>query len=238
MIEAGEVVADRFVIDRRLGVGGMSAVYLARDRSGGLAAVKVLHGLEPDAIERFRREMDVLGRLRHPNIVKYIAHETTGARPFLAMQWIDGETLSDRLKKGGRMTAPEVVELGVAVAEALAAAHSLGVIHRDLKPANLMLPKGAPLSQVQLLDFGVARTDDQLGGVTQPGLLVGTPGYMAPEQVRASRILDARSDLFSLGCVLYACLTGHAPFRGAELVAVLAKIVLEPTPHVREERAG
>ncbi len=108
MLKAGEVVADRFVIDRRLGVGGMSAVYLARDRSGGLAAVKVLHGLEPEAIERFRREMDVLGRLRHPNIVKYIAHEMTGARPFLAMQWIDGETLSDRLKKGG-MTAPEAV---------------------------------------------------------------------------------------------------------------------------------
>ena len=236
-MENGTVVGDRFTVEGRAGSGGMAAVYRATDRTTGkTVALKLLHGSTPDGEGRFAREAELLARIIHPGIVGYIAHGTTDGVPYLAMRWVEGETLGDRLKRSGALGTEATVELGIAVTDALGAAHVQGVVHRDIKPGNLMIPTAEPTSRVLLLDFGIARTLDSVSPMTQPGMLVGTPGYVSPEQARASPLIDARSDVFSLGCVLYACLTGHAPFRGQDLVAVLAKILFQNAPHVRDER--
>ncbi len=237
-MQPGDIVGDRFTIEGLAGSGGMAEVFRAVDgTTGGTVALKVLQGTLEDGEDRFAREARVLARLKHPGIVGYVAHGVTeGGAPFLAMRWVDGETLSARLKARGPLGGEATVDIGVAVATALAEAHAKDVVHRDLKPSNLMIPNGAAPSAVMLLDFGIARAMDATVALTQPGMLVGTPGYVSPEQARASPDVDARSDLFSLGCVLFACLTGHAPFRGSDMVAVLAKILFQETPHVREER--
>jgi tetratricopeptide (TPR) repeat protein len=235
-VEPGHVVGDRFLIEERAGSGGMAAVFRALDRqTGKLVALKLLHGANDEHETRFAREAELLARIVHPGIVGYVAHGVAEGVTWLAMRWVDGDTLSQLLRSRGALGAEFSIELGIAIAEALGAAHAQGVVHRDLKPGNLMVPRGEGAARVLLLDFGIARTIDALSPMTQPGVLVGTPGYVSPEQARAAPNIDARSDLFSLGCVLYACLTGKPPFRGQDLVAVLAKIVFQSTPRVREE---
>ena len=235
-MEPGQLIADRFVIEDRAGAGGMAAIYRARDqKTGKTVALKLLHNGGTDGENRFVREAELLAEIVHPGIVGYVAHGVEGGTPYLAMRWVDGETLSERLKRDGAIGAEATVDLGIAVADALGAAHARGVVHRDLKPGNLMIPRGESMARTLLLDFGIARMLDSVSPMTQPGILVGTPGYVSPEQARASPEIDARSDLFSLGCVLYACLTGKPPFRGQDLVAVLAKIVFQETPRVRDE---
>lgn len=238
-MEPGQLIADRFVIEERAGAGGMAAIFRAHDKSSGkTVALKLLHDGGADGEGRFAREAELLAEIVHPGIVGYIAHGIHAETPYLAMRWVEGETLSERLKRGGAMAPEDVVDLGIAVADALGAAHARGVVHRDLKPGNLMIPRGESMARALLLDFGIARMLDSVSPMTQPGILVGTPGYVSPEQARASPEIDARSDLFSLGCVLYACLTGKPPFRGQDLVAVLAKIVFQETPRVRDEARG
>src|SRR5262249_48965914 len=156
-------------------------------------------------------------------IVRYVAH---GAMPtgeaYLAMEWLEGEDLRSRLAREG-LTLEESITLAIRVAEALGAAHAHAIVHRDLKPTNLFL-RGRQVEDVKLLDFGIA----QLGGgtrMTRTDMLLGTPGYMAPEQARSGQIVDARADVFSLGCVLFECLTGKPAFSGDHLMAVLAKIL-------------
>ena len=227
----GTVIAGRFQIERVAGSGGMGTVYRALDRATGrAAALKVLNGKEEEHGARFLREAAVLAELCHPGIVGFIADGATpDGEPYLVMDWLDGETLSARLKRGP-LSVPETLVLGRRVAEALGFAHGRGVIHRDLKPGNLFLPE-RDLSRPLVLDFGIARVTRPGQTITRTGEALGTPGYMAPEQARGQRRIDGRADLFSLGCVLFRCLAGAPPFTGDPLSAML-KAVMEPAPRV------
>ena len=174
----------------------MSIVYRATDRlSGAPVALKVLRdvdGLDP---ERFTREAQVLAELSHPAIVRHIAHGSLAGRAWLAMEWLAGEDLDERLERSA-LTVAESVAVVRRVCEALAAAHGRGVVHRDIKPPNVFLP-GGDAARAQVLDFGIARTARGQRGLTRTGAVLGTPGYMAPEQLRGERDIDGRADLFS-----------------------------------------
>jgi eukaryotic-like serine/threonine-protein kinase len=228
----GSLLADRFEIEDLVGRGGMSSVYRAIDRTTrSTVALKLLGERYTHESERFAREAIALQGLRHPNIVKYVAHgKTDDGTHYLAMEWIDGEDLSSRLKRGA-LTMSESVTLAARVASALAAAHARGIVHRDIKPSNIFLAEGKS-ERVKLLDFGIARFGDR-DGLTAPGVVFGTLGYMAPEQARGERFIDARADVFALGCVLYECITGKPLFMGAQPTAVLAKVVFEDAPRLK-----
>jgi serine/threonine protein kinase len=174
---------ERFEVKALIGSGGMGMVFRGRDRVDGQAvALKVLHRQGPLASERFQREAEALAALAHPAIVRYVAHgKTQQGEPYLAMEWLDGETLADRLLRGvvGPMAT---ARLGSRVLQALAAAHARGIVHRDLKPSNLFLP-AAQLDQVKLLDFGIARRAQDEWQMTRPGTTLGTGLYMAPAHV-------------------------------------------------------
>ncbi|MDI1481339.1 serine/threonine-protein kinase [Polyangium sp. y55x31] len=234
-MRAGDVIDDRFVIERVAGSGGMGSVFRAHDRhSGGPAAVKVLHDREPRDVARFDMEARVLAGLDHPGIVRYVAHGVTSAgEPFLAMEWLDGEDLGARLSRG-RLTVRESLAVIGAAASALATAHARGVVHRDIKPSNVFLVNGA-LDRVKLLDFGLARLPFS-PRLTRTGVVLGTPSYMAPEQARGAPMLDARVDVFALGAVLFECLTGRPAFQGEHVMAILAKVLLEDPPPLRKLR--
>jgi tetratricopeptide (TPR) repeat protein len=237
-MKAGDVVEERFEIERLAGSGGMGAVYRTLDRRAGApAAVKVLWPQfveQPEQAERFAREARVLQELDHPGIVRYLAHGVTGeGEPYLALEWLEGEPLSQRLRREG-LTVAESVSLGRRLADALGAAHRKGVVHRDLKPSNIFLP-GRSIEAAKLIDFGIAKAADG-AALTVTGMVMGTPFYMAPEQARGSRRVDARADVFALGCVLFHCLTGRAPFAGEQMHAALLKVVLDDAPRLVEVR--
>jgi serine/threonine protein kinase len=234
----GDLVAERFEIEHEGGSGGMGQIFRARDRSTGKAvAVKVQYEhLDRSASARFAREASVLAELSHPGIVRYVAHgQMPGGSPYLVMEWLEGEDLRIRLDRAP-LTLTESVALGVRVAAALGAAHSRGVVHRDFKPSNVFLPHGR-VDQAKVLDFGIAWRAGNVD-LTQTGRVVGTLGYMAPEQARSGSRIDARTDVFSLGCVLFRCLTGEAPFAGDSAMAVLAKILCDEAPRVSTLRRG
>jgi len=234
-VRSGEVISERFEIIRPADEGGMGVVYYGIDRqTDEPVAVKVLHARGSESSARFAREAEVLERLNHPSIVRHVAHgQTPDGNLFLAMEWLEGVDLGRKLRKEG-LTISESLTLAQVTASALAAAHAEGVVHRDVKPSNLLLVDGE-VGKVKLLDFGVARVSQAT--MTLSGITFGTPGYMAPEQARGDRMLDARADVFALGCVLFECLTGRAAFQGEHLMAVLAKILLEEAPRVRELRS-
>lgn len=223
----GEVVADRFVLEERIGAGAAGVVFRARDRATGqTVALKVLRDAGTDD-PRFLREAGILARLDHPAVVGHRGHGRTAVgTSYLAMEWLEGETLSRRLARES-LGVREAVIVAMRIADALSHVHRHHVVHRDVKPANIFLPACDP-SQAKLLDFGIARPTFGDLAMTSPGMLVGTPGYMAPEQARGEVDLDARADVFALGCVLYRCLAGVAPFEGHDALATLAKIVLQP----------
>ncbi|MGE0787011.1 MAG: protein kinase [Sandaracinaceae bacterium] len=221
----------RFELLDEAGTGGMGTVYRARDlKRGGLVALKVLAPTEAADVERFHRERAILAELSHPAIVGYVdAGTTDDDEPYLAMEWLDGESLAQRLARGP-LPWREAVVMGARVAAGLEAAHERGVIHRDLKPNNLYLRNGRCEDTV-ILDFGVARLRRPQPGLTKTGMVIGTPGYMSPEQARGRKDLDERTDVFALGCVLYRAIGGKAPFPGEDVLAILARLVLEePTP--------
>ncbi|WP_437717224.1 protein kinase [Sorangium sp. So ce448] len=233
----GDLFAGRFELDRAAGSGGMGAVYRAIDReTGEPVALKVgLHAehAEADQAERFRREARVLAGLYHPAIARHVAHGVTAeGRQYLAMEWLDGEDLAARLRRGP-LGLDESLALAARAAEALGAVHLRGVVHRDVKPANLFLP-GGDVAAVKILDFGIARAPDVTHTLTNPDAPVGTPAYMAPEQVRGEPDIDARADLYALGCVLFECLTGRPPFGGVHVVALLTKVLFEQAPRLRD----
>ncbi len=220
-LQEGDVLADRFVIEHLAGRGGMGAVYRADDRvTGGPVAVKVLSGSRGD-VGRFAREARVLAELSHPAIVRYVAHGALpNGAPFLAMEWLEGEDLADRLARTG-LTVAESLAVARRVAEGLGAAHARSIVHRDVKPSNVLLVAGEP-ARTKLLDFGIVRLDlpsraAAIPPMTRTGIVLGTVGYMSPEQAVADRALDGRTDVFALGCVLFECLVGEPAFCRAML---------------------
>jgi predicted Ser/Thr protein kinase len=233
----GEVLGDRFVIERLAGLGGMGAVYRATDRSNGAPlAVKILQGRSAE-VDRFAQEARLLAELQHPAVVRYVAQgKLADGQLFLAMEWLDGETLAERLEREPLGAGDAIVTIRRA-AEGLALVHQHGIVHRDVKPSNLFLVDKNP-RQLKLLDFGIARFQLSPRAMTNTGAVLGTVGYMAPEQAIGARDIDARADVFALGCVLFECLTGKPPFAGDHAVAILAKVLREEAPRVSELRPG
>lgn len=221
---------DRFRIDREIGRGGMAVVYLAHDNHlSRYVAIKVL---SPDVshavgVERFQREIAMMAKLVHPGIVALFDSGEAGGQLYYVMPFVAGETLRARLTRERRMPLEDAAALGADVAEALAFAHGSGIVHRDVKPENIFTVGGRPL----LADFGIARIAGEGDGggtdLTTAGMILGTISYMSPEQASGESGIDGRSDLYSLGCVLYELLTGAPPFIGAPM-AVLAKHLTEP----------
>jgi serine/threonine protein kinase len=230
-MERADLPDERFEVEHQVRAGGMGAVFRARDRSSGEpVALKVIGNGRDVHGARFAREIQLLSELSHPGIVRYVAHGVAPAGAlFLAMEWLDGEDLWRRLEREP-LSIGESVALAARVAEALGAAHARGIVHRDLKPSNLFLPDGR-IDQVKVLDFGIAHKAG-LTQLTRTGTMVGTPGYMAPEQARSHGAIDASADVFALGCVLFHCLTGTPPFGGDSAIAVLGRILFDDAPRV------
>jgi serine/threonine protein kinase/tetratricopeptide (TPR) repeat protein len=229
-MQPGTVVAGRYVVVELAGSGGMSTVYKARDRSGDLVALKVLKLQAAHQVARFLRETNLLHKLRHPAIVSYLDSgliEDSG-QYFLVLEWLEGRDLHSFLGEG-RLGIDDSLRLAERIADALGFAHAQGVVHRDVKPENIFLP-GGDAAQAKLLDFGIARWANAMEALTSTGARFGTPAYMSPEQVRGDRDLDARADVFSLGCVLYECITGEPAFAATDPMAVFGKILFDDPP--------
>lgn len=223
-----------FQLEGRLGVGGMGIVYKATyTRGGQKVAVKVL---APDltadkkVAARFEREMEILKKLKHPNIVKYYGGSTSGTQRYYAMELVTSGSLDDKLRKVGKLSWEQTIDYAQQIAKALEHAHNAGIVHRDLKPANLLLAADGTL---KLSDFGIAR-DTQQTALTQAGKTVGTMAYMAPEQITGKHPISRRTDLYALGCVIFQMLTGRTPFESATQPELLFKHIEEEPPHVRE----
>jgi tetratricopeptide (TPR) repeat protein len=235
LLRTPDLAFQRFVLEQKAGSGGMGTVYRALDRTTGeRVALKVIRKDDDVDEERFAREALALSALKHPGIVRYVAHGRGDDGHYLAMEWLEGEDLSTRLSRSG-LTLAESLALAKKIADALATAHAKGIVHRDIKPRNIFLAFGE-LDRVKVIDFGIARFGVN-SNMTITGAMLGTPGYMAPEQAEGARDVDARADVFSLGCVLFKCLTGEPAFPGDNVLAILAKTVLEETPRVRDLRA-
>jgi serine/threonine protein kinase len=214
----GSIVAERYHILKKLGEGGMGTVYLAEHvKMGRKAALKVMNpgmNSDPDAIARFNREAANASRLNHPNVCGiYDFGETPEGLIYLAMEFIEGESLTSLIEKSGALAAPRAASIIHQAADALAVAHDYGIVHRDLKPDNIMIAKGRDNTDlVKVVDFGIAKaSSSDAQKVTKTGLVVGTPEYMSPEQLAGDK-LDGRSDIYSLGLVAFNCLTGKLPF--------------------------
>ena len=210
------MLGDHYRIERELGHGGMATVYLCTDtRSGEQAAVKVLRPELGSVVtnQRFFREITFASELDHPRIPRVLESGTSGKVPFYAMEYVDGESLRDRLRREPMLPVGEVVRIAEEMAKPMSYAHARGIVHRDIKPENVLL-RG---NDVFVLDFGVARAIEGSAGdrLTRTGITLGTPAYMSPEQVTAEPNLDFRSDIYSFGCVVYEMLAGAPPFRGA-----------------------
>jgi tetratricopeptide (TPR) repeat protein len=231
---SGEIVGDRFELLALVGEGGMGSVFRAHDRArDAIVAVKLLRDDRADRA-RFEREATLLSSLDHPGIVRYVAHGIAHGEAWLAMEWLEGEDLAHALRRG-----PLAIETAVGVVrrigEALAVAHAAGIVHRDIKPSNVFLVGGRS-DDLRLLDFGIARGGTAREAATRTGTMLGTPGYMAPEQARGERGLDARADVFALGCLLFECVTGEAAFAGENVMAVLARILIDDPDRLRDRR--
>lgn len=226
-LSEGEVLAERYDVEGLLGVGGMGAVYRVWDRAlGEHVALKVLARTSPAAIERFSREVKLGRKVTHPNIVRtHDLGEDRGLH-FLTMELVEGRPLDEVIRDRTALPPEEALPIGVAIASGLHAAHEAGVIHRDLKPANVLV---ADDGRVRITDFGIARAAETQDRTHETGALLGTPHYMAPEQVSGQPV-DARTDLYALGCILYELLTGRPPFEGTTPMAVVSQRLLHEAP--------
>lgn len=227
-------LAERYEILDELGSGGMGRVYRARDReTGEVVALKVLRpevAAEPSMAERFKNELRLARRITHKNVCRIYDFNRVGSTACISMEYVDGETLRARLDRGGALPAARVTSLARQICAGLAEAHAQGVIHRDLKPENIMVTASG---LVKLMDFGIARS---LSANVTTQTLIGTPSYMAPEQAQG-RGVDARSDIYALGLILYECLSGRRAFTGATPVEVAIKQLQERPQPLRRLRA-
>jgi Tol biopolymer transport system component/predicted Ser/Thr protein kinase len=230
-------LGERYLLEQELGAGGMATVYLAQDvKHHRKVALKVLRPELAAVIgaERFLKEIEVTANLQHPHILPLHDSGEAGSFLYYVMPYVDGETLRDKLRREKQFGVEEAVEITRNVAAALDYAHRKGVIHRDIKPENVLLHDGQPL----IADFGIALAVSHAGGsrLTETGLSVGTPHYMSPEQAMGDRELDARSDVYSLGAMLYEMLAGDPPYTGSTAQAIVAKVITEKAPPVTAAR--
>lgn len=238
MLGDGSVLGG-YRIDRELGRGGMAVVYLAHDlRHDRPVALKVLRPEVAQALgpARFAREIQIAAQVHHPNILPLYDSGAENGTLYYVMPYVAGGTLRDRLRREGPLPVAEAIAIAGVVAEALDAAHRQGVVHRDIKPENILIDAGRPL----VADFGIARLIGATGatGISTSGLVLGTPGYMSPEQLSGAPTIDGRSDVYSLGCVLYEMLAGEPPFTGPTVQAVASRHLHERIPSLSLVRPG
>jgi serine/threonine-protein kinase len=230
-------LADRYRIDRELGAGGMATVYLAEDlKHNRKVAVKVLKPELAVAIgaERFLAEIKTTANLQHPHILALHDSGEVNGTVFYVMPYVDGESLRDRLDREKQLPIHDALRIAGEVADALQYAHERGVIHRDIKPENILLQRGHAV----VADFGIALAASKTGGarMTETGMSLGTPTYMSPEQAMGSREVDARTDIYSLGCVVYEMLAGEPPFVGPTAQSIVAKVITESPKNLTGQR--
>ncbi|MEZ4410846.1 MAG: protein kinase [Polyangiales bacterium] len=239
-LRAGDTFGGYEVV-RRIGAGGFGAVYEAvklplRKR----CALKVLHrehANEPDLLDRFLREAEIVAQLEHPHVVTVFDVGVHDEQPYIAMELLEGQSLADAVKRGGPMRPSEAVDLMLPVLSAMAVVHERGVVHRDLKPDNVFLSRPSTGGVVpKLLDFGIAKVRDASRPLTVTNAIMGTPSYMSPEQARESKYIDGQSDQWSLAVILFECLAGACPFQGQNLLEILVAITTGPTPRLRDGR--
>jgi serine/threonine protein kinase len=241
----GTLVADRYRLEHKLGAGGMGSVWRAHDQSlDSVCAVKLVDSdkVADDEVRiRFQREAKAAARIRCANVVDVFDHGIWNGIPFIVMEYLDGEDLGARLDRRGILSPSEVYEIVVQVARGLVRAHAAGIVHRDLKPENVFLVPGDEHEIAKVLDFGIAKHDAYsiTDKTTKTGSFLGTPYYVSPEQARGKPI-DWRSDLWSLGIIVFQCLTGKPPFESEALGELMGLIIYEPIPKLsdRNPRLG
>jgi eukaryotic-like serine/threonine-protein kinase len=233
--QVGTLLSGRYRLDAQVGTGGMSSVYRAFDTVlERQVAIKVMHreiASHSDQLERFRREARAVAQLNHPHVVGVIDAGEDDATPYIVFEYVEGETLKDRIRRQGRLPISEAVAYAIEIARALGAAHERGIVHRDVKPQNVLVDEEG---SAKVTDFGIARTLDQ-EGLTADGRVLGTTDYVSPEQALGHPV-TGQSDLYSLGIVLFEMLTGDVPFHGDNQVAVAMKHVREELPDVQLRR--
>jgi eukaryotic-like serine/threonine-protein kinase len=232
----GTVLSGRYRLEAKLGSGGMSTVYLARDQTlDRQVAVKVMHremSEQPEQLERFRQEARAVAKLSHPNVVSVIdAGEEDGGHPYIVFEYVEGETLKQRIARDGALDPQEAIAYAIEIARGLSIAHARRMVHRDIKPQNILIDAEG---RAKLTDFGISRQLEQ-DGMTATGRVLGTTDYVAPEQAMG-RGADPRSDIYSLGVVLYEMLIGQVPFHADSQVGVAMKHVNEELPDVQRRR--
>ena len=233
----GSIIADRYHVLKKLGEGGMGTVYLAEHvKMGRKSAVKVMNpgtGDDPDAISRFNREASNASKINHPNVAAiYDFGETSDGMIYLAMEFIEGPSLTNVIKEAGALPPARAADITRQAAEALAVAHDMGIVHRDLKPDNIMIAKNRDGSDcAKVVDFGIAKAaNNEAQKVTKTGLVVGTPEYMSPEQLAGDK-LDGRSDIYSLALVAFNMMTGKLPFPGETVQeSMIMRLTDRPRP--------
>ncbi len=233
----GAVLSGRYRLESKLGSGGMSTVFLANDETlERLVAVKVMHremSDQPDQIERFRREARSVAQLSHPNVVAVIDAGEDGGYPYIVFEYCDGETLKERIERLGRLPFDEAAAYAIETGRGLAAAHAAQMVHRDVKPQNVLIDSDG---RAKVTDFGIARSLEA-DGLTKTGRVLGTTDYVSPEQAMGQSV-GPRSDIYSLGIVLFEMLTGDVPFKAETIVGVAMKHVNDPMPDVQKLRPG
>ncbi len=231
----GTTLSGRYRLEARIGAGGMSTVYRALDETlQRQVAIKLMNreiASDSDQLERFRREARAVAQLSHPHIVGVIDTGEDEGRPYIVFEYVEGETLKDRIRRLGRLPINEAVAYAIEIARALGAAHARHIVHRDVKPQNVLIDEEG---SAKVTDFGIARTLDE-EGLTADGRVLGTTDYVSPEQALGQPV-TGQSDLYSLGVVLYEMLTGEVPFTGDNQVAVAMKHVREELPDVQSKR--
>src|ERR1700691_6299386 len=225
----------RYRLDARIAVGGMSTVYRAFDETlERPVAIKLMNrevGADSDRLERFRREARAVAQLNHPHVVGVIDAGEDAGRTYIVFEYVEGETLKERIRRMGRLPITEAVAYSIEIARALGAAHARHIVHRDVKPQNVLIDEEG---SAKVTDFGIARTLDE-EGLTADGRVLGTTDYVSPEQALGQHV-NGQSDLYSLGVVLYEMLTGEVPFKGDNKGAVAMKHVREELPDVQTKR--